>query len=354
MDLFVPMPQGFGRKQKRRATLEARQDPLLALNQLIEWELFRIVWREIEPTPVPGKAGRKPIDRMLLFKMLLIQQLYNISDEQLEYQVHDRLSFRRFLGLALDGEVPDATSVWLFRKQLVEAGLVEGLFEQFNTYLQGQGYQAKGGQIIDATLVPAPKQHNHKDENAAIKQAQVPEHWQQQPHKLAQKDTDARWTKKNGVSHFGYKAHINIDRDYGFIRRYQITDAAVHDSKVFGAIIDGDNLADEIWADSAYRCAALEAALLLLDYNSHIHERGYRNRPLTEAQQQSNRKKSTVRATVEHVFGCWVTSMGGKAVRGVGLTAVRAYLGLKMLTFNLKRYVLWQTKLKHKGQVQCV
>jgi transposase, IS5 family len=97
MELFVPMSQGFGRKQKRRATLEARKDPLLALNHLIEWELFRIVWREIEPTPVAGKAGRKPIDRLVLFKMLLVQQLYNISDEQLEYQVHDRLSFRRLM-----------------------------------------------------------------------------------------------------------------------------------------------------------------------------------------------------------------------------------------------------------------
>lgn len=155
------------------------------------------------------------------------------------------------------------------------------------------------------------------------------------------------------MSHFGYKAHLNIDRDYGFIRRYTITDAAVHDSKQFGAIMDADNLAEDIWADSAYRCAALEATLELLDYNSHIHERGYRNRPLSAAQQQSNRDNSKVRATVEHVFGAWVMSMGGKAVRGVGLAAVSAYLGLKMLAFNLKRYVLWQTHDAHKQQAQC-
>lgn len=297
------MAKGFGRQQKRRAHLEARKDPLLALNRLIDWQMFRIGWAKIEPARVPGKAGRKAIDRLILFKMLLVQQLYNISDEQLEYQVHDRQSFRRFLGLALDAEVPDATSVWLFRKQLVEAGLIEGLFEQFNAYLQNQGYQAKGGQIIDATLIPAPKQHNSKDENAAIKQGKQPDGWSDAPHKTAQKDTDARWTKKNGVSHFGYKGHINIDRDYGFIRRYSITDAAVHDSKAFGSIIDANNLADDIWADSAYRSEALEATLALLDYTSHIHERGYRNRPLTEPQKQSNRVKSKVRAKVEHVFG---------------------------------------------------
>ena len=336
------MSKGFGRQQKRRAALEARKDPLLALNALIDWPLFRSGWAEIEPVRVAGKAGRKPIDRLVLFKMLLVQQLYNISDEQLEYQVHDRLSFRRFLGLALDAEVPDATSVWLFRKQLMEAGLIEGLFEQFNRYLQGQGYEAKGGQIIDATLVPAPKQHNGKAENAAIKQGELPDGWSAAPHKLAQKDVDARWTKKNGVSHFGYKAHINIDREYGFIRRYTITDAAVHDSKQFCALIDDDSLCDQIWADSAYRSEALESTLALLDYTSHIHERSYRNRPLTELQKQSNRAKSTVRAKVEHVFGGWVNHMGGKAIRCVGIRATTGYLGLKMLAFNLKRYVFAQ------------
>jgi IS5 family transposase len=291
---------------------------------------------------------------MLLFKLLILQQMYNISDEQLEYQVHDRVSFRRFLGLDLEDEVPDATTVWLFRKQLQEAGLIEVLFAQFETVLSGHGYQASGGQIVDATLIPVPKQRNRREENEAIKQGDIPQDWQDTPHKLAQKDLDARWTQKNGVSHYGYKAHISIDKDYGVIRRYCVTDASVHDSKAFCTVLDPDNDSDKIWADSAYRSEALESALSDLNYDSQIHERGYRNHPLSETQIESNRLKSKVRAAVEHVFGQWVTTMGGKLVRCIGLNAVSAQIGLKNLTYNLKRFVFWQTKGLAKRQAQCV
>jgi IS5 family transposase len=346
------MGQGFGRKQQRRHKLEQSKDPLWKLNEIIEWEIFRSCWASIAPIRAPGQAGRKPIDRMLLFKLLILQQMYNISDEQLEYQVHDRQSFRRFLGLSPEDEVPDATTVWLFRKQLQDAGLIEVLFEQFETYLRAHGYQASGGQIVDASLVPVPIQRNHRDENEAIKQGQTPEAWTENPHKLSQKDLDARWTKKNGESHYGYKDHINIDKDYGFIRRYTVTDASVHDSQAFCAILDIDNDSDQIWADSAYRSEALEAGLSTLNYDSRIHERGYRNHPLSESQIESNRLKSKVRAGVEHVFGAWVTTMGGKLVRCIGLKAVSTQLGLKNLTYNLKRFVFWQTKGQAKLQAQ--
>jgi transposase, IS5 family len=347
------MAKGFGRQQKRRKRLEQNKDPLRQLNAIIDWELFRPCWEEIEPVRAVGQPGRKPMDRMLLFKLLILQQMYNISDEQLEYQVHDRLSFRRFLGLTLEDEVPDAKTVWLFRKQLQEAELIEGLFEKFADYLSEQGYHASGGQILDATLVPVPKQRNHREENESIKQGQTPEGWQENPHKLSQKDLDARWTQKNGVNHYGYKDHINIDKDYGFIRRYRVTDASVHDSQAFCSVLDGENDSDEIWADSAYRSEALEAVLKEVGYDSQIHERGYRNRPLHETQLESNRHKSKVRATVEHVFGGWVTTMGGKMVRCIGIKAVKAQLGLKNLTYNLKRYVFWQTKGQAKRQAQC-
>ena len=178
-----------------------------------------------------SNAGRKPIDVIVMFKMLVRQQLYNISDEDLEYQVNDRLSFMRFLGLTLADSVPDATTVWLFRQQLKQQGLIEELFEQFDRYLRPLGYQAKGGQIVDATLVPVPKQRNSQEENQQLAQGEIPQSWQEKPHRLSQKDLDARWTKKNGQSHFGYKNHISIDGEYGFIRRYEVTDAAVHDSR---------------------------------------------------------------------------------------------------------------------------
>lgn len=211
-------------------------------------------------------------------------------------------------------------------------------------YLIAQGYAAQGGQIVDATLIPVPKQHNSDDENKQIKQGEVPQSWQDKPHQRSQKDTDARWTKKGGKSYFGSKDHIGIDAKHGVIRRYAVTEASVHDSQVLGQLVDEDNDSDTIWADSAYRAAAIEETLDLMGFESQIHERRYRNHPLTEEQQQSNRTKSKTRAKVEHVFGTWVMQMGGKLVRSIGIVRAKAQLGLKNLTYNFLRYTFLETK----------
>ena len=170
---------------------------------------------------------------------------------------------------------------------------------------------------------------------------EVPDDWQGQPHKLAQKDVDARCTKKNSVSHYGYKNHVNTDVGYGFIRRYVVTDAAVHDSRVLGELLDAENTDDEIWADSAYFSAAVQAALYWMGFISHIHERAYRNRPLSEEQKTHNTERSRTRANVEHIFGTMTMTMGGKLVRSIGFASAKTQLGLKNLTFNLQRYVFW-------------
>jgi transposase, IS5 family len=336
---------GFWDWEERQSKLNQKKDLLVRLNQIIEWEMFRPLLAQIHDKPRKSQAGRKSIDELVMFKLLVLQQLYNISDEELEYQVSDRLSFMQFLGFGLADEVPDATTVWLFRKQLTEQGLVELLFEQFDGYLIEQGYAAKGGQIVDATLIPVPKQHNHDDENQQIKQGEIPASWQDKPHKRAQKDTDARWTKKGGKSYFGYKNHVCIDVEHGLIRRYAITDASVHDCQVLGQLLDEDNESDTLWADSAYRSEAIEETLALIGFNSQIHERGYRNHPLSEEQKCSNRCKSKIRAKVEHVFGTWVMQMGGKLVRTIGIVRAKAQLGLKNLTYNLLRYTFLQNQV---------
>ncbi len=338
------MAKGFGRAKRRREKLEASMDRLTALNALIPWYIFEACLGQLETTERKSNAGRKPIDRLLLFKMLIIQQLYSLSDEQTEWQTYDRMSFRRFVGLGLEQEVPDAKTLWLFRQHLTEAGLIDELFERFSTFLNATGYEAKGGQIIDATFIPVPIQRNSRKENQQIKVGQQPPEWAEQAHKQAQKDTDARWTKKNNVSHFGYKDHVNIDATYKFIRVHAVTDASVHDSQMLTQVLDGDNQGDEIWADSAYRSVAMEATLAIVGYISQIHERGYRNHPLTEEQKASNTTKSKTRSRVEHVFGDWVTQMGGKLVRYIGIKRVRANQGLKALTYNLRRYVCLHTK----------
>lgn len=335
---------GFWDWKERQEKLNQKKDLLVRLNEIVPWESFRPTLERIHDKPRKSNAGRKAIDVVVMFKLLVLQQLYNISDEELEYQVSDRLSFMQFMGFGLADEVPNATTVWLFRKQLTEQGLIESLFEQFDGYLIEQGYAAKGGQIVDATLIPVPKQHNSDKENEQLKQGEIPQDWKDKPDRFAQKDTDARWTKKGDKSYFGYKDHIGIDAEYGLIRRYAVTDASVHDSQVLGQLLDEDNESDEIWADSAYRSQEVEEVLEWMGFDSHIHERAYRNHPLSEQQKQSNRDKSKTRAKVEHVFGRWTMQMGGKLIRSIGLVRAKAVLGLKNLTYNFIRYTFLQTQ----------
>ena len=150
---------GFFDADKRLQALSARGDPLEAIDHLVPWESFRAEIEAVVLTPDELKkssAGRKPFDAILMFRMLVLQALNNLSDEQVEYQVRDRLSFSRFLGLAIEDSIPDATTLWLFREKLAKAGLIEKLFDRFDQHLAAKGYMARGGQIIDASIVLVP------------------------------------------------------------------------------------------------------------------------------------------------------------------------------------------------------
>ena len=260
----------------------------------------------------------------------------------------------RFLGLGLEDRVPDAKTVWLYREHLAQAGVIEALFDAFDGSLKKRGYLAMGGQIIDASIVPVPQQRNSRDENARIKDGETPEGWEKQPAKRRQKDTDARWTKKHGKSHYGYKNHVNVDRRHKLVRRYQVTDAAVHDSQVVEDILDADNTASDVWADSAYRSAEIEAKLGEKGLKSRIHRKGHRNKPLNEREKRGNETRSKVRARVEHVFGAQSNDMGGTLVRGIGLVRAKARIGLKNLAYNMRRLVQLEAsrRRRHRDGIQ--
>ena len=238
-----------------------------------------------------------------MYRMLVLQSLYNLSDGQVQNQVRNRLSFTRFLGLGIEDGIPDGTTLWLFRETLAKAGLVEKLFERFGQHLEARGYIARGGQMVDATIVPVPKQRNSRDENDEVKAGKTPEAWEKNPAKNRQKDKDARWTKKHGKSFYGYKNHVNADAKHKLIRQYDVTDASVHDSQKFDGLLNQANTSSDVYADSAYRSAETEAKLGLRGLRSRIHLRANRNHPLSQAQQNANRRKSRVRARIEHVFG---------------------------------------------------
>jgi len=333
---------GFYDVDKRLEAISAKGDPLEVINATVPFASFRC---EIEavvrlaPEARKSKAGRKPYDAVLMFKVLVLQTLYNLADEQLEYLIRDRLSFMRFLDLGLEDPVPDATTVWLFREALARAGVVEKLFARFGQHLEAKGYIARGGQIVDASIVSAPKQRNSREENEAIKAGRTPAGWEQQPAKNAQKDKDARWTKKHGQSFYGYKNHIGVDAKHKLIRRYAETDASVHDSQKLDAVLDRSNTGKDVWADSAYRSAEIEAKLEAQGYKSRIHARAARNRPLTQREQSANTTRSRVRARVEHVFGHQENSMAGKIVRTIGMARARVKIGMMNLVYNMRRLV---------------
>jgi transposase, IS5 family len=173
--------------ERRLEAISAKGDPLETIEGVVRWDDFRAdieAVTETKPEERKSNAGRKPYDTILKFKIVVLQSLHNLSDEQTEYLIRDRLSFMRFLDLELEDPVPDATTIWLFREALAEAGLIDKLFERFGQHLEAAGYIARGGQIIDATIVSVPKQRNTKEENETIKAGKTPEDGRSSPPRM--------------------------------------------------------------------------------------------------------------------------------------------------------------------------
>ena len=335
------MQTGLFDWQTRFEQLDNGGDPLVKLNEVVNWELFRKDLEKARDKDRKSNAGRKPFDAVLMFKILILQSLYNLSDDQLEFQIRDRLSFMRFLGLSLGDTVPDAKTVWLFREQLTEATLVKKLFDRFDTFLRKNGFSARKGQIVDASIVAAPRQRNSREENRQIKEGQVPEDWSE--NKKRQKDTDARWTQKNGKNHYGYKNHIEVDVAHKLIREYEVTPASSHDSQVFEDLLDEDNTSRDVWTDSAYRSQGTLDMLRRRGFREHLQRKGSRNRKLTEREKGGNYTRSKIRSRVEHIFGVQSQRAGCLLMRAIGITRAAAKIGLRNLAYNIDRFSLLAT-----------
>jgi IS5 family transposase len=325
------MQLGFFDHEDRLELLERLGDPLPKLERTIDWESFRGLLKKVYAKPTK-KGVRPPFDAVLMSKVLVLQHFYNLTDDQPEYQIRDRYSFCRFLGVDPEGRIPDAKAIWLYREHLKQKGLVEKLFNKRPNQIDGAGFTARQGQIIDAALMPVPKQRNSREENAEIKTGDPPEDWPDA--KRRQKDVDARWTKKHGNSHYGYKKHIGIDRKNKVIRNYAVSSAELHDSQVFEDLIDEHNSSADILADSAYYCGDRQQALRKADYRSRINRKGKRRRKLNDREQEANRKRSTVRARVEHVFA----QQTDRLVLTIGLARAATNIGLMNLMYNMRRY----------------
>jgi transposase, IS5 family len=328
---------GLFDRENRLAELSAMGDPLDTINRVINWKSFRPIMDKVFRTERKSNAGRPAYDYVLMFKILVLQTMYGLSDEQTQFQIIDRLTFRRFLGLRDEDAIPDQKTIWLFRETLAQAGTIKKLFDRFGRLLNDAGYTAQKGQIIDASFVEVPRQRNTRDENDLVKHGETPQAWEAHPAKLRQKDVDARWTKKHDATFFGYKNHACVDVKHKIIRDYAATSAEVHDSRELETVLDPENSSADVYGDSAYRSETIEQRLEYLWYRSRIHEKGTRSGPLSEMQQERNRKKSKVRARVEHVFA-QIEVMHGGVIRCIGRLRAAAKIGLLNLVYNMRRY----------------
>ena len=317
-------------------------DPLDKLSQYVNWSFFeKPINNAFEQEDKNlSKGGRPPYDRLMLFKALIIQSLYNLSDDQLEYQIIDRSSFKRFLKLKKSDQVPDSKTFWLFREQLIAKNVIMDLFKIFNEALDAAGIFANEGKMVDASFVEAPRQRNTREENKHIKKTgTAPTEWKNKPHKLVQKDVDARWTKKNFCVFYGYKNHVKADVKTKLIEEFIVTDASVHDSQPIDQLLTEKDKDQPLYADSAYTGEDQEIIYEKKKVISKIIEKGYRNKPLTEIQKVNNKEKSKVRCRVEHLFGFVENSMNGSFIRTIGMARAKAKIGMMNLTYNICRCV---------------
>jgi len=327
--------------------ISKQKDPLEILNRHIDFAIFRKpLERHFEPKQKDfSKGGRPAFDYLLMFKILILQRYYNISDDATEYAILDRLSFMRFLGLTISDRVPDSKTIWNFRNTLAQSGLIEELFALLDKTLNSRGIIAHEGKMTDASFIEAPRQRNTREENQQLKDGNIPEAWKDDPDKLRQKDTDARWTKHNGQNHFGYNDHIKADTETKLITAYDVTPAHIHDSQVTKDLLDKRDKHQPLWGDSAYRSEEMEKMLRKRKIKSMIHEKGYRGSPLTKKQLKRNKKKSKVRARVEHIFAFMENSMQGMYTRCRSLVRAKASVGLMNITYNLFRLVQLKVQL---------
>ncbi len=330
-------------------------DPLEVLEATVDFEYFRGWLVEGLGYGDGAKGGRPPFDPVSMFKVLILQAQHNLSDARMEFMIRDRLSWMRFLRFDLGGPTPDENTIRLFRNKLTETGTLKRVMKAFDWQLQKKGYIPMSGQIVDASLVPAPKQRNTDAEKEAIKAGKTAgEIWPNEPNKAAQKDTDARWTLKIGgkIRHrpdgtplpqialpvFGYKSHIAIDRRFGFIREGAVTSAAQADGRMLPRLVTTQNTSSAIWADSAYRSQKNEKWLAARMLVSRIHRRKPAGKPMPQNIARANAAKSSIRAVVEHIFAHQKNRFG-LFIRTIGLARAEAKLTLANIAYNFDRLI---------------
>lgn len=328
------MQFSFFNENERMEKLTKLGDPLEQLNGIVNWQMFVPVLDRAIPRGKSDKGGRPPLDNLLMFKVLVIKRLYNLSHEQTEYQINDRISFMRFLGLVIGERIPDEKTIWLYEDMLSKSEVGKELFELFFAAIDEKGYVTRAGSIVDASFMEAPKRKNTKEQRETLKKGETPQEWADpnHPQKLMQRDTDATWTKKGNESHFGYKDNVKVDLESKLIVDYNVTTASTNDLKGAQGLFDEhDNVA---YGDSAYPSLELPEGVV-----NEISERANRNHPLTQEQKENNHRKAKLRCRIEHVFAGMVQMVGGTNIRCKTQNRAEFNISMLNLLYNMRRVI---------------
>ena len=293
-----------------------RNAQLEQVDAVLDWEPVAAVVRDLYAAP----EGRPSYPPLVMVKVLVLQQWYNASDPEIEAALWDRLSFRHFVGLGLQDPVPDHSTISRFRSALAARGLAERVFAEVTRQLDAAGWLVKAGTLLDATLVAAQARRPSMDEGPGAGSATDPE---------------ARWTRKGGRAHFGYKAHLGVDAESGLIRRAILTPAHVNESEVADTLISGDERA--VLCGQGLRVQGPPVAAAGAGDQGPDHAPLAQNqRGLPYWQQRRNALIAPRRAPVEQVFGTLKRSYGYRTVRYLGLARNLVELWFKCLAYNLR------------------
>lgn len=327
--------------RQRRAKLEGYVQTLAAMDALIDFSAMASAVDTACPRPDRRKGGRPPYATEVLVRMVFLQGLYNLSDEQCEHQVLDRLSFQRFCRLDGALNIPDARTLWAFRQRLAEGGLgAKAIFETLSQQLQRHGYIPRGGQIVDASIVQAPITQANAQEREALNKGEDPAGWSEK--RLAHTDQDARWTIKHGKSYYGYKLHGNVDARYKLIRQLKITPANADDGQQLPDVLQAANTRDRLLADRGYDSQANRQVLRRHGIADGIARRAKPGQTAKIRLRQRNQTINRTRARVEHVFAA-LQQQGGKCVRAMTLARNALAITLQCAAYNARRLV-WLVK----------
>lgn len=297
-----------------------RNDQLERLHGLVRWYRFERVLAGLRDEG-PGRAAW-PV--LVMFKALLLQALYGLSERELEAALGDRLSFRRFVGLSIEDAVPDHTTLNRFRNGLAQAGLLEKLFSELDRQLDQAGMILRRGTMLDATLIEAVSARPRTGRDG-----------QEHP----SKDPDAAFAKRSGKagSTFGYKAHVGVDDGFGMIRSVITTPANVNDTTPADELILGDEKV--VWADAAYHTHRRAAALKAKGVKPRLMRRANKHHPeLPPRLKRYNRLIARRRAAVETTFATLKNRMRLTTIRYVGLAKARAQILIAAMAFNMRRW----------------